>query len=148
MCKESGEKMSELALERSGMVMPSRYVEIDREEMTYIEGGYNLDRSWVAFAIDGIAMLTPLGAALAPIKYLGKTAAIALAKKYAPQIVSAFGSILKAVGIAGSFSANASVSKIQGMVDANFACLTSFGGVIALIADSLSDGKVNGIVRI
>jgi hypothetical protein len=31
--------MTELTLAGNGMVMPSKYIEIDREEMTYIEGG-------------------------------------------------------------------------------------------------------------
>ena len=39
--------MSELTLAGNGMVMPSKYVEIDREEMTYIEGGLYMSKSQV-----------------------------------------------------------------------------------------------------
>jgi hypothetical protein len=47
--------MSTLALARSEMVMPSRYVEIDRNEMIYIEGGkVNLNKfttTWYGFDV-------------------------------------------------------------------------------------------------
>ncbi len=59
--------MSELALTRAGMVMPSKYVEIDREEMTYIEGGYQgfwNSVNTIGIALDCIAIAAGVGTAI------------------------------------------------------------------------------------
>lgn len=49
---------NEMVLERtSNLVMPSHYVEIDREEMSYVDGGWALWKTWAviggAFTILG-----------------------------------------------------------------------------------------------
>ncbi len=55
--------MSELTLAGIGMVMPSKYVEIDREEMTYIEGGVYISNSMLKGVICAVAV-NPLPAVL------------------------------------------------------------------------------------
>jgi hypothetical protein len=64
-CTERAKKgiiMSELMLAGNGMVMPSKYVEINREEMTYIVGGWYMSKSQVqtlAWAICSTPMNIP-----------------------------------------------------------------------------------------
>ena len=56
------------------LVMPSNYAVMDEEEMTYVEGGIDIPRAAAAMIIDGLFMFTPLGAAFAPFKYMGREA--------------------------------------------------------------------------
>lgn len=125
------------------LVMPSSYAVMSEDEMSYVEGGVTFNRSWVSVAVDVIAMaICPY---LAPIKYLGKQAAKALVQKYLPKLAGAFAKIVRtALGV----SINVSAGKLGSLVFGNAWCLTSLGGVVALVADGVSDGRVDGMIRI
>ena len=53
------------------LVMPSSYAMMDEEDMTYVEG-WGVPRTGAIMLVDTMLMLTPLGAAFAPFKYIGK----------------------------------------------------------------------------
>lgn len=125
------------------LVMPSSYAVMDEEEMTYAEGG-GLPRSIVATAIDGILGMTAVGAVMAPLKYLGKTAAKALIKRYAGAIIGALSTVVSFVaGMCGSVAFNGSVSFLLGLVDNNLSCCTSIGGIAALMFDASDKQGLN-----
>ncbi|MCY6353776.1 hypothetical protein [Clostridium sp. ZS2-4] len=101
--------MSTLALSGNGMVLPSNYVEIDREEMTYIEEGWN----WSIFRNNMIG----LAAFGVSVGYLGQKAlkvigsntvylrVVAAASPYVAKIGSFFGGWIGAVVFVGSAAA-------------------------------------------
>ncbi|AMC93914.1 hypothetical protein AOC36_07925 [Erysipelothrix larvae] len=55
--------------------LPMNYVELDQEEMMYLDEGLTFSRGWVSTIIDAVA--TPFCWYLAPIKFMGKQAASA-----------------------------------------------------------------------
>ena len=135
--------MSTFVLKREyALAMPTSYIDIDRAEMEYVDGGIQFSRGYVAVVTDIIAMaFCPY---LAPIKFMGKTAAKKLVSKYLPQIAGVFKKILtSALGI----GINVSTGTIGKVVFGNLWCLTSIGGMVSLVADYATDGRINGVVR-
>lgn len=73
--------MSEMVLERtSNLVMPSHYVELDRDEMSYVDGG-GLSVTVASLIIDGLILAIGIGFAAFGLKgtikalsWLGKNA--------------------------------------------------------------------------
>ncbi|MDD6069921.1 MAG: hypothetical protein PUC12_03795 [Clostridiales bacterium] len=125
------------------LVMPSSYAVMDEEEMTYVEGG-GVPRWTAAAIIDAALLATPLGAAFAPFKYLGRAAGKALVKKYAGQIVGKMGWLLSKLGGAvGSATVNFTVGRFLGIFDAVVSCGTSIGGCISLILDASDSSGLN-----
>lgn len=121
------------------LVMPKNYINVNEEEMTYVDGGYNFSRTWVAVGVDIIALA--LCPALAPIKAMGKAAAQSLVKKYLPNLA---GWAAKAASTVLGVSINVTSGAIGSLISGNLWCLTSVGGVISLILDYASDRKVDG----
>ena len=115
------------------LVMPSKFVVVDQNEMEYVEGGATFSRSWVAVGIDIIALaVAPF---LAPIKFLGKTLAKNLVSKFLPQLAGVFKTLISMVtGVAINMTSGA----IGNLIFGNLWCLTSVGGMVGL------DGKRNG----
>ncbi|PEC50950.1 hypothetical protein COJ46_01685 [Bacillus sp. AFS077874] len=106
-------------------------------------GTHSISRSLVAFAIDTLVGLTPLGAAYVPLKFLYGAAAKALVKKLAPKIAGAASWLLtKAIGGAFSFSTNSLLNFIYD----NLSSFLSIGGGLALFAD-WKDGKIDGRIH-
>ncbi|MBQ3558879.1 MAG: hypothetical protein IJA07_05130 [Agathobacter sp.] len=127
------------------LVMPSSYAVMDEEEMMYLEGGFGVPRGGIAFALDVFFMATPLGAAFAPFKYLGRAAGKALVKKYAGSIVGMLGKAISFLGgAAGSFAINFSAGKLLGIIDTIVSCATSLGGIISLVWDCVDEQGLNG----
>lgn len=124
------------------LVMPSGCAVMNEEEMTYVDGGVKFSRSWVALAVDVVAVaICPY---LAPVKYAGKAAAQAIVKTYLPRLVGAFKKIIQTcIGI----SINVTTGTIGKLLFANAWSLTSVGGMVSLIADYASDKKLDGWVR-
>lgn len=126
------------------LVMPSNYAVMDEEEMTYVEGG-GVPRGAVAFGLDVLFMATPLGAAFAPFKFLGRAAGKALIKKYAGSIAGSLGKALSWIGgAAGSFACNFTAGRILGIVEKLVSCATSLGGIISLCLDASDPQGLNG----
>ena len=126
------------------LVMPSNYAVMDEEEMTYVEGG-GVPRGLASIGIDAFLCATPIGAVFAPLKYLGKTAAKALIKKYASSIAGILGKVINFLGgMVGSAAANTPVSKILSIVDDSLGSCTSLGGIISLIFDCTDKQGKNG----
>jgi hypothetical protein len=106
-CAESARKgiiMNELTLAGIGIVMPSKYVEIDREEMTYIEGGYQgfwNSVSTIGIGLDCIAIAAGVGTAIktgsALRALLKSNAGKTLTRSLRNEILRLFGS--KAAGL-------------------------------------------------
>lgn len=114
----------------------------DRDEMEYIEGGF--PRWCVSIPVDALLLATPLGLAMAPLKYLGRTAAISLLKRYAGTLSGIIGwAVTKAVGAAGSALFNITGSSLLNLLIPNLGSFTSIGGIVAFAADYFSDGAVN-----
>ena len=132
------------------LVMPSSYAVMNEEEMTYVEGGaINIPRGLAAFALDAVLMLSPLGAAFAPLKYLGRAAGKALIKKFAGSITGILGWAISFLGgCAGSFAFNFPVSSLFGLVDNVLSCATSLGGIVSLIIDCTDRGGLDRWVTI
>ncbi|RKJ67900.1 hypothetical protein [Roseburia sp. 1XD42-69] len=125
------------------LVMPSSYAVMSEEEMLYLEGGRTISRSWVAVAVDVIALaICPY---LAPVKFMGKCAAKALVKTYLNHLSGAFRKIVQ-MGI--GVSINISNGMIGKLLFSNAWCLTSVGGMVSLIADYATDRKLDGRVKI
>jgi hypothetical protein len=98
-CAESARKgiiMTELTLAGNGMVMPSNYVEIDREEMTYIEGGVYISNSILKGVICAIAV-NPLPAVLIG---LGVSKFISMMAAGIASIAARFAAINTILGVA------------------------------------------------
>lgn len=126
------------------LVMPSSYAVMDEEEMTYVEGG-GVPRWSVAMGLDILFMATPLGAAFAPFKYLGRAAGKALVKKFAGSIAGVLGKAINFIGgVAGSFACNFTAGRILGIVDTICACATSLGGIISVALDCMDKQGLNG----
>ncbi len=133
--------MSAFVLNRNyELQLPSSFVDIDCEEMEYVDGGFS--RGWVAFAVDAVALaFCPY---LAPVKYMGKAAAIAFIKVHLPKLAGAFRSIVQtAIGA----SINISTGALGNLLFANAWCFTSIGGMVSVAADYFSDGSLDGQVR-
>ena len=127
------------------LVMPSSYAVMDEEEMTYIEGG-GVPRWAAALVLDAIFCATPLGPALAPLKYLGKTAAKALIKKHIGSIAGFLGKAINVLGgMAGSAVVNMPPSQLLSFINDSLGCCTSLGGVISLIIDCVDRNGKNGV---
>ena len=133
--------MSAFVLNREyALQLPNNYVEIDRDEMEYVDGGFSMPRGAVAFAIDLIAVATAPW--LAPLKYAGKAAAIAFVKVNLPKFAGAAKWLIQ-TAIGGSI--NMSVGAIGNLLFSNAWCFTSIGGIMSLIADAVFsgiDGKI------
>lgn len=128
------------------LALPSSYAVMDEEEMTYVEGG-GIPRSVAATIIDIPLTATPLGAAFAPFKYMGKAAGKALIKKYAGGIAGKLGwALTKLGGMAGSSAANFTAGKVLGLMNTLVSCATSLGGCISLVLDAVDSQGLNGWV--
>ncbi len=107
------------------------------------EGG--VTRGSAIMVIDAVLCATPLGAAFAPFKFMGKAAGKALIKRYAGQIAGKLGTALAALGgMAGSATANFTAGKVLGLVNTLASCATSLGGIIALVLDASDSQGLNG----
>jgi len=120
--------------------MPSNYVEVTEDEMMYVDGGACIPRWSVAVPLDIAALATPVGLALAPVKFLGKSAAKALVKKMAPKLAGLASTLARTVLGA---SINITTGTVLNMISRDLASFTSVGGVISYVLD-YSDGSVNG----
>lgn len=128
------------------LVMPKNYAIMSEEEMTYTDGGaIGVPRAAAAVVIDAALLATPLGAAFAPFKYMGKAAAKALLTKYAGSIAGKLGWCITKLGLAGgSFAVNFTAGQILGMVDTICSCATSLGGIISVALDCMDNDGLNG----
>ena len=121
------------------LVLPNNYVEVEEEEMMYLDGGW-VYRGAVAGLIDWGIMLTPAGALCAPIKYMGRSAAKQLIRRYASTLSSGIRWVAQSLL---GLSFNLSTGRMLSIIMGNAFCLTSIGGVCGLILDA-ADGRVNG----
>ena len=136
--------MSTFVLNRNyELALPTSYVEVDNEEMEYVDGGGKIPRWAVSAPIDALLLLTPIGVATAPLKYLGKKAAAALVKKLAPEIAGVAAWALRTVVGA---SINISTSSMINAIVSNAASFTSVGGIISFVGD-YADGNVDGWIK-
>ena len=117
--------------------MPLGYVEMDAEEMEYLEGG-GIPR-WIASGILDFAGLA-ICPYLAPVKWLGRQAAARLVSKFLPKLVGAAAYLARTVL---GMSINATTGKIGSMIYGDVWAFTSVGGIIALALD-IADGNKNG----
>ena len=133
--------MSTFVLKREyALQLPNNYVEIDRDEMEYVDGGGKVPR-WAASAtLDALLLATPVGVGTAPLKYLGKQAATALVKKFAPNIAGIAAWALRTALGAGI---NMSTSTITNLIISNAASFLSVGGIVAFVGD-YADGNLDG----
>ncbi len=53
--------MSTLALRNYGLVLPSNYVSIEKDEMEYIDGGFQMKTSTAIYALEAIVAIVTLG---------------------------------------------------------------------------------------
>ena len=130
----------------SALVMPSSYAVMTEDEMTYVDGGsvLGVPTSLAAGVIDALFVGTPLGAAFAPFKFMGREAAKSLLKKYASTIVGKLGMCVRKLGLmAGSFSVNFPASKILGLINPICSYATSIGGIIAVVLDCRDSAGFN-----
>ncbi len=139
----------ELQLKNSNLLMPIHYVELDNEEMSYVDGG--ISTSAVANIID-IGLLAIAGAINASLRvagFMGRGAAKKFILKKAPtwakQLGKASSAIFKADGI-GSYVrlAIGTLTDISPWVD-RIVTLCSLGGIVATILD-ISDGCWDGYI--
>lgn len=85
--------MSTLALCGNGMVMPSKYVEINREEMTYIEGGGSV-ANWIVSGAINLAITAAFGGLgglfiKKSLASLGQASATLFAKELKAKLIAA-----------------------------------------------------------
>lgn len=132
------------------LVMPSNYAVMDEEEITYVEGGgVSIPRAAGAMVIDALLLATPLGAAFAPFKYMGRAAAKALLKKYAGSIAGKLGWCVTKLGLmAGSAAVNFTAGKVLGLVDTICSCATSIGGIASVVIDCVDRDGMNGKITL
>lgn len=133
--------MSTFVLKREyALELPTSYVEIDNDEMEYVDGGFSMPRGVIAGIIDAGALI--VAPWLAPLKYAGKAAAIAYVKVNLQHFANAAKKIIQwAIGT----TVNMSVGAIGNLLFSNAWCFTSIGGIVSLIADAYwsgIDGKI------
>lgn len=137
-----------LALERrSNLVMPTHYVELDDEEMAYVDGG--ISTSAVAAIID-VGLFAICGAINLGIRlagWFGKGAAKRFILKKAPQWAKTLFKITAISALIQSVGGNVN-NVITIFTDTNvwidrIATMMSIGGVIATVLD-ICDGSWDG----
>ena len=118
------------------LVLPNNYVEIEEEEMMYLDGGYtiNMSRSTTAYLIDGALAVITCGFNLwmgykSLIKYFGKNKM----RTY----------IYKALTRVGIYTGMASSVATTAMTLLNF----SVGGAVAYALDRFDRTGLNGRVQ-
>ena len=128
--------MSAFVLKREyALQMPTNYVEIDRDEMEYVDGGGWVYTAPIAWVVDGIAMASGAGWILAPIKMYGKK----MAQQYIGQVTTILGKAIKwATGVSFSASTTWALGALTQLPN-----LFSLGGIISSLVDAY-DGKFDG----
>ncbi len=124
------------------LVMPSNYVVMDEEEMTYVEGGKVRSTNWISYPIDIVA--TCIGLNASAIMGCAAVGIAKLAVKKWAQIAS-HKIITNLLGAAGVTAITSIITKASGnnkVLSLMIQC-TSFGGIIGLMCD-VNDGKING----
>lgn len=114
--------------------MPLNYVEMDAEEMEYLEGGAGIKRKTVALAIDVVAIIVSAGKSIATIR-----AAKAFLKANKNKVVyQVSGKLMKMFGTGSRAMIGAAVDTALTLCE-----FSSLGGLIAAGIDYV-DGKYNG----
>ena len=117
--------------------MPFGYVEVNDEEMEYLDGGA-VKTSWAAAFFDVIGMaMCPY---FAPLKIMGRQAAANLVSRNLWRLAPAAAKIARSVL---GLSINATAGKIGKAIFGYGWYFTSVGGVIAISLD-IADGKIDG----
>ena len=135
---------NEMVLERtSNLVMPSHYVELDRDEMSYVDGGGKI-YTWMVSAPIDIALMT-CGATLAfgGVKLLGKFFGKSLAKNLSQSMAPI---VAKIIGLMSGGILNLAVGQLGQMLLNNFWSFTSLGGLVSFVLDIAIDGEANGVI--
>jgi len=122
------------------LVMPSSYVLMDENEMTYLEGGGSVNTDVVAWAIDvGCALCGIYASACGEILGRGLIALIKTTWK------SCSGKVATILGASVASGITVGIGKLNKVAGIMVSCL-SFGGIIGLCLDSL-DGKLDSTYR-
>lgn len=134
----------EATMKMSNLVLPQGFVEMDREEMMYVEGGGTLYNWMVSAPIDIALMACGATAAFGGIKLLGKTFGKNLAKKLSIKMAPA---LAKVIGIASGGVVNIAVGQLGQLLTGAFWSFTSLGGLVSFVLDIAIDGEYNGIIH-
>lgn len=123
----------------SGLVVPSGWYELDREEMSYVDGGGVL-YSWMSSAPIDIALMA-CGATMVfgGIKLFGKTMAKKFARSMAPWLAKLLGSLTGG-------AVNIAVGQLGKLLTDAFWNFTSLGGLVAFVFDVAIDESYNGVI--
>lgn len=145
--------MSTFVLKREyALQMPTSYVDIERAEMEYVEGGGSLPTWAISAPINFALSLNPgvslaFGGITALIKYGVKSAAKKATKSFLRGALTALswviGGLYSGLGIAIRSITNSSLDEAVTVI---FSSFNGIGGVLAIGADAI-DGRVDGMVR-
>lgn len=125
--------------------LPQTYVNVENEEMEYVDGGVSIPDWAAATAIDAGLLAAGVGVEFAPLKFLGREAGEAFVKKVLPKLSGVISWVVKkAVGGSVSFS----TSKILSFISSVPSSLFSAGGIIAYGIDVGQDGHYDGKINI
>ena len=135
---------NEMVLERtSNLVMPSHYVELDRDEMSYVDGGGTIYTWMVSAPIDIALMACGATLAFGGVKLLGKFFGKSLAKKLSKSMAPI---VAKVIGLVSGGILNLAVGQVGQMLLNNFWSFTSLGGLVSFVLDIAIDGEANGVI--
>lgn len=125
------------------LVMPSQYVELDAEEMSYVDGGGVLYTWMVSTPIDIACMACGATMIFGGIKLLGKFFGKSLAKNLSKIMAPVISGI---VGAICGAAFNVGVGQLGSALFQYAWSFTSLGGLISFVLDIAIDGNVNGII--
>lgn len=135
--------MSAFVLRREyALQLPNSYVEIDRDEMEYVDGGYGIDFStnWISYTVD-ISLLFFGGAKLAE----GLAKAALKLGKYQLSVAITYTTMAVTNWLGKNVSYAAVLSKVTGVLG----IITNYspGNAIAYVIDSIDATGRNGRVQ-
>lgn len=136
--------IEEIKEKRSNLIMPTHYLELDEEEMAYVDGGGFTLYSWmVSTPIDIALMACGATMSFGGVKLLGKFFGKSLAKKLSTRIAPILASF---IGMFSGGAVNIAVGQLGKMLLQDFWSFTSLGGLVGYVLDIAFDGIRNGVV--
>ena len=127
--------------------MPQGFVEMDRDEMMYVDGGINIPRGIVGAAVDvllgTIMAYTGISVGFLGVKMLGKKATARFLASMGVGLLNTATKAVAAMGIGMSICTNVIVGQLGNFIFGNLWILTSPGNAVAGFFDWL-DSRFGG----
>jgi hypothetical protein len=133
-----------LELKRSNLVLPTSGYELDREEMSYVEGGgFTLYNWMVSIPIDSALLMCGATALFAGYKVLGKAFGKSLMQTLCKNMAPVIKTVVSTVA---GIAFNVAVGQLGNLLFSYAWNFFSAGNLAAFVLDICIDGQINGII--